>query len=86
MKFVGRLAFKTLEHRNVQCRVLLTNQLVAAHVYALQRSRCFWEIVAAIKCLGQHDFWVGVVRLQGHCLFQPFLRVVETVRKQCNAT
>ena len=86
MQFIGRLALKTLQHRNVQCRVLLTNQLVAAHVNALQRSRCLLEIVAAIKRLGQHDFWIGVVRLQGYCLFQPFLRVVEPVRKQCNAT
>ena len=58
------------------------DQLVAAHVDALERSRCLLEIVAAIKRLGQHDLWIVVVRLQGYCLFQPFLRVVEPVGKQ----
>ena len=85
-QFIGRLALETLQHRNVQCRILLTNQLVAAHVNALQRSRCFLEIVAAIKRLGQHDLWVGILRLQGYRLFQPFLRVIEPVRKQRDPT
>ena len=86
MQFIGRLALETLQLRNVQCRILLTNQLVAAYVDALERSRCFLEIVAAIKRLGQHDLWIGVIRLQGYGFFQPFLRVVEPVGKQCDAT
>jgi hypothetical protein len=69
MQFIGRLALEALQHRNVQCRILLTNQLVAAHVDALQRSRCLLEIVAAIKRLRQHDFWIGILRLQGLSLF-----------------
>jgi len=43
------------------------------------------EIVAAIKRLGQHDLWICIPRLQGYGLFQPFLRVVQPIGKQCNA-
>ena len=82
MQFIGRLALKTLQLRNVECRILLTNQLIAAHVHAVQRSGRFLKIVAAIKYLGQHNSWIGVIRPQAYGLFQPLLRIIEPVGKQ----
>jgi len=86
MQFIRRLALEALQLRNVQCRILRNNQLVAPHVDAVQRSGCLLEIVAAIKHLGQHDLCIDITRLQGYALFQPFLRIVKPVGKQCNAT
>ena len=57
MQFIGSLALEALQLRNVQARILRNNQLVAAHVDAVQRGRRLLEIVAAIKHLGQHDLW-----------------------------
>ena len=85
LHLIGRLALEALQLRDIQGRILRNDQLVAAHVDAVQRSRCLLEIVAAIKRLGQHDLGVGVIRLQGDGLFQPFLRVVKPVGKQRNA-
>src|SRR5436190_1244436 len=75
LQFIWRLALEALQLRDIQRRVLRNNQLVAAHLDAVQRSRCPLEIIAAIKHLGQHDLGVGVARPKGFGLFQPFLRL-----------
>ena len=58
------LALEALQLRNVQRRVLLTDQLVAADIDALQRSRCLFKIVAAIKHFGQHDLGVAITCME----------------------
>src|SRR2546423_10474228 len=60
LQIISLLALEALQLRNVQRRVLLTDQLVAADVDAFQRSRCLLKIVAAIKHFGQHDLGVGI--------------------------
>lgn len=52
LHLIRRLALETLQLCSVQCRTLRNNQLVAADVDAIQRSRRLLEIVAAIKYLG----------------------------------
>src|SRR5262249_15622800 len=59
--FIGRLALEALQLRNVECRILRSDQLVTGHIYAAERSRCLLEIVAAIKHLCQHDFCIRVI-------------------------
>ena len=60
VQIVRLLALEAFQLRNVQRRVLLIDQLVAADIDAFQRSRCLLKIVAAIKHLGQHDLGVGI--------------------------
>ena len=63
LQFIGRLAFEALKRGDVQGRILLGDELVSGNVDAVECGSRLLEVVAAIECLRQHDFGVGVVRL-----------------------
>ncbi|MGB6906214.1 MAG: hypothetical protein WBE04_03735, partial [Methyloceanibacter sp.] len=82
---IGRLALEAFQFRDIQRRILLDKQFIAADIDAAQRRRRSLEIVAAIKRFGQHDFGIVVARPEHDGLFQPFLRVVKPVGKKRDA-
>src|SRR5437879_3193766 len=59
LQFVWRLALEAFQLRNIQTRILLNDQLVGAHVDAVQRGRCLLKVISTIKRLCQHHFCVG---------------------------
>src|SRR5437870_3696625 len=49
LQFVWRLALEAFQLRNIQTRILLNDQLVGAHVDAVQRGRCLLKVISTIK-------------------------------------
>ncbi len=86
LHLIGCLALEALQLRNIECRILIDDQLVGIHVDAIQRSRRLFEIVAAIVGLGKHDLWVGLAGPEVDGLFQPTLGIIKPVGKQRDPT